>query len=160
MADTAQHGLEVVRIDAENWRAALEVQVTAEQLPFVAGYQPVALVILAKCYLRPGGLEWEPLAISQGAVLVAVAALAHASTTTELLHLAVAAKRQRQGVGSASVSLLIEHVRRTRPEVKQLRLTVHADNGPAQRLYERHGFAPNGEVRDGEPVWTLDLSRE
>ena len=50
-------------LDQHNWRASLHVQVAPEQLPFVAGYSPVALVILAKAYIRPEELDWEPLAL-------------------------------------------------------------------------------------------------
>src|SRR4051794_15554581 len=75
-------GFSLARIDEHNWRAALAVEVTPDQLRFVAGHQPVALVILAKAYQRPGGLDWEPLAVSQDGTLVAVVALAHASAHT------------------------------------------------------------------------------
>jgi len=51
-------------MDERNWRASLAVEVAPQQLPSVAGYQPVALVILAKAYIRPGDLDWEPVALS------------------------------------------------------------------------------------------------
>jgi diamine N-acetyltransferase len=146
-------------IGQHNWRAALEVQVTSNQLQYVAGHQPVALVILAKAYVRPGDLEWEPLAITVGASVVAVVALAHAPSHTELLHLAVDARRQGQGVGSAAVELLVAHVIKTRPDAQDVRLTVHPENTRAQRLYRSRGFLPNGESRDGEPVWSLNIQR-
>lgn len=146
-------------IDQHNWRAALEVQVTPDQLQYVAGHQPVALVILAKAYVRPGELDWEPLAITLGASVVAVVALAHAPSHTELLHLAVDAPRQGQRVGSAAVQLLVAHVIKTRPDAQDVRLTVHPENKPAQRLYRSQGFLPNGESRDGEPVWLLNIHR-
>lgn len=144
-------------IDQHNWRAALAVRVTPDQLTYVAGHQPVALVILAKAHVRPCDLDWEPLAVIAGASVVAVVALAHASTHTELLHLAVDVARQGQGVGSAAVTLLVAHVVKTRPDVETVRLTVHPENERAQRLYRSQGFSANGEVRDGEPVWSLDL---
>jgi ribosomal protein S18 acetylase RimI-like enzyme len=146
-------------IDQHNWQAALDVQVTPDQLQYVAGHQPVALVILAKAYVRPGDLEWEPLAVTLGASVVAVVALAHAPAHTELLHLAVDAPRQGQGLGSAAVKLLVAHVRETRPAAEDVRLTVHPGNARAQRLYRSRGFLPNGELRDGEPVWLLDIKR-
>ena len=40
----------LTRTDAANWRQALEVEVRPDQLPFVADHQPVALIILSKCY--------------------------------------------------------------------------------------------------------------
>ena len=146
-------------IDQHNWRAALDVQVTPDQLQYVAGHHPVALVILAKAYVRPGDLEWEPLAVTLGMSVVAVVALAHAITYTELLHLAVDAPRQGQGLGSAAVELLVAHVRETRPDAEDVRLTVHPENTCAQHLYRSRGFIPTGEIRDGEPVWLLHIKR-
>lgn len=151
--------LDLAPIDQHNWRAALAVQVAPDQLRYVAGHQPVALVILAKAYVRPGDLDWEPLAVTEGASTVAVVALAHASTHTEMLHLAVDLRRQGQGVGSAAVELVLAHVITTRPDAEDLRLTVHPDNARGQRLYRRRGFSPNGEVRDGEPLWSLTIKR-
>ncbi len=146
-------------IDQHNWRAALDVQVTLDQLQYVAGHQPVALVILAKAYVRPGDLEWEPLAVTAGASVVGVVALAHANTHTELLHLAVDVSKQGQGIGSAAVDLLLAHVAETRPGAEDVRLAVHPDNRRAQRLYRSRGFSPNGQVREGEPIWSLNIKR-
>jgi diamine N-acetyltransferase len=154
------HQLRLAPIDQRNWRASLGVQVTPEQLPFVAGYQPVALVILAKSYVRPGGLDWEPLALTSDGAVVGVAALAHAPTQTELLHLAIDAGRQGRGLGSAAVRLVLAHVADTRPSCQEVRLTVHPANERAQRLYRRCGFVPNGQVRDGEPMWAHDLNHD
>lgn len=131
--------------------------VTPDQLVYVAGHQPVALVILAKAYVRAGDLDWEPLAVTAGGPVVGVVALAHATLYTELLHLAVDVAHQGQGVGSAAVELLVAHVVATRPDAEAVRLTVHPENGRAQRLYRSQGFLPNGDVQDGEPIWSLSL---
>jgi len=136
------------------------VYVTPDQLVYVAGHQPVALVILAKAYVRAGDLDWEPLAVTAGGPVVGVVALAHANLYTELLHLAVDVAHQGQGVGSAAVELLVAHVVATRPDAEAVRLTVHPENGRAQRLYRSQGFLPNGDVRDGEPIWSLSLRRK
>lgn len=155
------HGLSDLRlapIDQHNWRAALAVQVAPDQVGFVAGYQPVALVILAKAYVRPGDLDWEPLALTCEASVVGVLALAHASAHTELLHLAVDVAKQGRGVGSAAVALVLAHVAKTRPASQEVRLTVHPDNGRAERLYRSVGFLPTGQMRDGEPIWSLNLA--
>ncbi len=152
--------LRLALIDRNNWRAALAVQVTLDQLRYVAGHQPVALVILAKAYVRPGDLDWEPLAVTAGNAVFGVVALAHASAHTELLHLAVDVTKQGQGIGSAAVELILAHVAETRPGAKDVRLTVHPENVRAQRLYRSRGFSPNGKVRDGEPVWSTNLTRK
>lgn len=72
--------LRLAPIDQRNWRAAVAVRVSPDQVRLVAGHQPVALVILAKAYVRPGDLDWEPLALTAAASVVGVVALAHART--------------------------------------------------------------------------------
>jgi len=153
------HDLRLAPIDQHNWRASLAVAVTPEQLPHVAGHQPIALVILAKAYVRPGDLDWEPLALISDGSVIGVAALAHAPTQTELLHLAIDAGTQGRGLGSRAVQLLLAHVSDTRPTCQEVRLTVHPANERARRLYRHCGFLPNGQVRDGEPIWSLALNR-
>lgn len=150
--------LRLAAIDADNWRDTLAVRVTDDQLPFVAGHQPVALVILAKAYVRPGGLDWEPLAVVRGDRVVGVLALAHAPAHSELLHLVVDTSQQGRGVGTAAVGLVVAHLEATRPACPEVRLTVHPDNEAAQRLYRRNDFRPTGEERDGEPVWSRALT--
>jgi hypothetical protein len=51
------HRIRLAPLDQHNWRASLQVQVAPEQLQFVAGYAPVALIILAKAYIRPNELD-------------------------------------------------------------------------------------------------------
>jgi diamine N-acetyltransferase len=152
--------LRLAPIDQSNWQAAVAVRVSPDQVRLVAGHQPVALVILSKAYVRPGDLDWEPLALTNEGSVVGVVALAHAHAHTELLHLAIDESMQGRGVGSAAVGLLIAHVAESRPSSRQVQLTVHPDNDRAQRLYRSRGFLPTGQVRDGEPMWSLDLNRE
>jgi diamine N-acetyltransferase len=146
-------------IDRHNWRAAMTVQVSSDQARFVAAHQPVALVILAKAYVRPGDLDWEPLVLTCGTSVVGVVALAHAGAYTDLLHLAIDVTKQGRGVGSAAVELVLTHVAETRPGCQEVRLTVHPDNGRAQRMYGRFGFLPTGQMRDGEPLYSLNLKQ-
>lgn len=152
--------LRLVPLDLHNWRASLAVEVLADQLRFVAGYRPVALVILAKAYVRPGDLDWEPLALITKGSVVGVVALAHSPTRTELLHLAIDADTQGRGLGSAAMALVLAHISQTRPDCEEVSLTVHPENERGQRLYRRSGLLPNGQVRDGEPVWLLNIQRD
>lgn len=155
----APTGLRVAAIDEHNWRAAAAVRVADDQLRFVAGYQPVALVILAKAYVRQGDLDWEPLAFLLEESAVGVAALAHDGPRSELLHLAVDHRHQGRGLGAVAVRRVLDHLASTRPECQEAWLTVHPDNERAQRLYRRAGFTPSGRMRDGEPIWSLNLHR-
>ena len=148
----------LVPVDRSNWRAATAVAVTPKQLRFVADHQPVALVILAKSFVRSGGLEWEPLAIiDEDERIVGVLALAHGGSAAEIFHLAVDAPLQGRGIGAAALQSIVGWTRRRRPEARTLVLTVHPENERARRLYTTAGFAPTGEFRHGEPEWARRL---
>jgi ribosomal protein S18 acetylase RimI-like enzyme len=146
---------DLVPIDESNWRAALLVRVGEEQLRLVAEHQPVALVVLAKAFVQPGGRTWEPLAFVVDGHVVAVVALAHGDRIAEMVNLAVDVAHQRRGIGSALVAAAINRARRSGLEAMEL--TVHPDNESAIALYRASGFSPTGDHRDGEPVWRFDL---
>lgn len=148
-------GGELVLIDGSNWRGALGVRVGPEQLKFVADHQPVALVVLAKAYVRPGGRTWEPLAYVIDDHIVAVMALSFGDRNAELVNLAVDVGHQRRGIGTAVVVSAIGRAREH--DVDAVELTVHPANEPAIALYQSVGFVATGERRHGEPVWRYDL---
>jgi diamine N-acetyltransferase len=145
----------LVPIDESNWRAALDVRVRDDQLPFVADHQPIALVVLAKAYVRPGGRNWEPLAFDIGGRIVAIVALAYRHGVGELANLSVDADYQRRGVGSAVLSAACDRARSL--GLRALELTVHSSNESALMLYRRAGFSPTGDAREGERVWRMQL---
>jgi diamine N-acetyltransferase len=150
--------ISLVPIDQSNWRDALGVVVTDDQLRFVADHQPVVLVMLAKAHLELGNKRWTPLAIVDGdRELVGVVALADRDGTCEMLHLAVDHRHQHQGVGDRALPAIVAFARDALG-CTELELTVHPDNAPAQRLYASGGFSPTGSQRHGEPIWSLSLS--
>lgn len=140
-------------MDRSNWRRALGVRSHLEQLEFVADHEPVALVILSKCYIRPGGLTWVPFAIVADDVIIGIVALAHSENACEMLHLLIDRSCQGRGLGTLAVAAILDHVRENLPQFSQLTLTVHPRNERARRLYESAGFVSTGEVRDGEVIW-------
>ncbi|MDQ3484008.1 MAG: GNAT family N-acetyltransferase [Actinomycetota bacterium] len=147
-------------IDASNWREALEVRVHDEQLAFVADHQPVALVILAKCFVRPGGRRWEPLLVRdrQGAA-VGVFALTHGADDCEVRNFAIDARRQREGLGTAAVRAVIDRARQPDSDCEELLVTAHPANHAAHNVYRSAGFVSMGQERDGEPVFRFKLDR-
>ena len=152
--------IRLVPITDDNWRAAAAVRVAPDQLDLVSPYEPVALVILAKAYLRPGHLDWEPLAVVHGAVVVGVLALAHDATYTEVRHLAIDVTRQGQGVGRALMGSVVAHVAATRPRAEELVVAFHPDNERARRLYEGAGFAPSEHSRAGQVTFSRPLPHQ
>lgn len=151
--------MELEAIDASNWRSALQVRVTDEQLPWVADYQPVALVILAKTYVGHGGHRWEPLLVRlRGGAVAGVLALEHKSTgACEIRNFAIDASLQRQGVGTAATRAVVAWTSRPGAHCTALAVSAHPDNDPAHKTYRGAGFTWEGELRDSEPLMRLRL---
>ncbi|HEX6819373.1 MAG TPA: N-acetyltransferase [Ktedonobacterales bacterium] len=174
-----QPGAEVtLRLVArDNWQEALRLVVRPEQQRFVAGYAPIALLGLAKAYVRPGGVTWEPYAIyaaeageapdetrreSSGETMVGFVELAYEPGSADeywVFHFFIDARFQRRGYARAALSRLAELVAREHPEAQALQLVVHPENVRAQRLYTSAGFRPTGGERWGEPAYRLTLAR-
>lgn len=147
----------LVPIDRSNWRDALRVRVSDEQLPMTADSQPIALVILAKAYVRDGGRRWEPLAyLSPDGTIIAVLALTHAEDIVEVRNLAVDVTQQGTGVGTELMGAVLNWCRAQGST--SVELTFHPDNEVAARLYSRAGFSPTGTTRNGEPLWSISLA--
>ncbi|MEO7000835.1 MAG: GNAT family protein [Ktedonobacterales bacterium] len=151
-------------ITRENWRMTLALGVRPEQQRFVAGYQPIALLLLAKAYIGPLGLRWEPYAIYRsepsGKQLIGLAELTWNpadDTSCWLNHFFIDQRYQGQGYGKRACAAFIQYVQSRFPQAQSLRLTVHPENIPAQALYRSLGFAPTSEELDGEPVYALTL---
>ena len=151
---------ELVEIDASNWGEALAVEVRPDQVRFVADHQPVALVILAKCFVRPAGKTWTPyLALLDGEP-VGVAAVASEDTQAELRHVAIDHRRQGEGLGRKLVEAVIDAIVRTQPMCRSVNVGAHPENEIALSLYRSAGFRDTGRMSGIEPELTLDLSRE
>lgn len=147
-------------IDASNWREALEVRVRDEQLPFVADHQPVALVILAKCFVRPSGHRWEPLLVrDSGGGVVGVLALEHGADACEVRNFAVDARRQGEGLGTAAMKAVIQRLVRPGSDCGELVVSAHPDNEVAHNAYRSAGFDASDETRNGQPVFRYKIDR-
>jgi diamine N-acetyltransferase len=147
-------------VSAENWRAALELDVHPDQRRFVAGYAPIAAIALAKAYIRPGGAVWEPYAIYAGSTLVGFLELAYTPGSYHdywVFHFFIDQRFQGQGYGKAALARLITLIQERRPDCRTLQLVVHPENHRAQQLYLRAGFRATGATRWGEPVYQLAL---
>ncbi len=163
-------GVTLRPVTRENWQEALRLAVRPEQQRFVAGYAPIALLGLAKAYVRPGGVSWEPYAIyASGAeesgqeaseAMVGFVELAYAPGSADeywVFHCFIDARFQGRGYGRAGLTRLIELVAREHLAARTLRLVVHPENTAAQRLYTSAGFRPTGAERWGEPAYRLAL---
>src|SRR3954466_8054398 len=149
---------ELREIDESNWEQALTVEVRGDQVQFVAAYQPVALVILSKCYVRPGGRTWLPYLAIDDDVPVGVAAVALGDERAQLRHVAIDHRRQGEGLGRRMVDALVATISRTKPTCRSIVVTTHPDNKAALSLYESAGFSRTGAMSGIEPVLALELA--
>ena len=147
---------ELVEIDESNWRRAVEVEVRPDQVQFVADHQPVALVILSKCYLRPA--TWTPyLALDDGEP-VGVAAVASDGDVAHLRHVAIDHRRQGNGYGRELLGAVVAEIGRRQPMPRSVVVTTHPENEIALSLYLSAGFRRTGAYSGIEPVLALDVA--
>jgi diamine N-acetyltransferase len=154
--------LTIQAVTRANWRDALHLRVLPEQQRFVADYEPVAAIALAKAYVGAMGLQWLPYVFYRAEEMVGFVTLAYQAENTSLywaLHFFIDARYQGQGYGKEALEVLLIEVKRQHPACQLVQLTVHPENTVAQRLYSQAGFLPTGEALDGEPVYQLRLSR-
>lgn len=143
-------------VTSQNWRDTLTLAVDAEQQKFVAGYSPIALLGLAKAYVRPMGWRWLPYAIYADETLVGFLELAFETDEADpcwLFHFFIDRQHQHKGYGKQAVKTLIQFVREYYPSCRAMRLTVHPDNSLAKQVYTSLGFVATGESAFDEPVY-------
>ncbi len=151
-----------VEVNSDNWQDALRLSVHPEQMRFVAEYAPIAAIALAKAYIRAYEKIWLPYAIYADDQLVGFLALAYKPESQHqywLYQFFIDQSQQGRGYGKQALNGLIPFVQENYPLCRELRLSVHPDNGVAQGLYIRRGFQPTGEAFDnGELVYALRIS--
>ena len=149
-------------ITRENWREALQLSVHPDQQRFVADYQPIVLVGLAKAYVSPLGLTWLPYAIYADAVLVGLLALVlnvDHSDDCWVFHFFVDQRFQNKGYGKAALIELINVVNQTQPGYAGISLVVHPENHVARHLYASVGFKPTGAERWEQPEYRYIIQK-
>jgi diamine N-acetyltransferase len=154
--------LTIQAVTRANWRAALHLRVLPEQQRFVAEYEPVAAIALAKAYVGAMGLRWVPYVFCRAEEMVGFVVLAYQAENTSLywmLHFFIDAHYQGQGYGKEALEALLREVEQQHPGCQRIQLTVHPENAAAQHLYSQAGFVSTGETLEGEPVYQLLLPR-
>lgn len=143
-----------------NWRDTLTLGVRPDQQDFVADFAPIAAIILAKSFIRPGGKIWQPYAIYADGTLIGLLALAFTHGSADdywIYHFFIDQRYQGRGYGRGALTAFLQLVGDQHPTCRSLYLTVHPDNHLAQRLYISAGFQPTGtEVADA-PVYCCQM---
>lgn len=147
-------------ITETNWRATLTLAVRPEQQRFIADHVPIAAIVLAKAFIRPGGKLWQPYAIYADGLLIGLIALAYAPGSADdywIYHFFIDQRYQGHGYGSQSLAAFLRLLDEQHPACRVLQLTVHPENHLAQRLYTRAGFQRTGSESAGEPVYRYQM---
>lgn len=143
-----------------NWRATLTLGVRPDQQRFVAEHVPIAAIVLAKAFIRPGGKIWQPYAIYADGALIGLIALAFTHDSSDdywIYHFFIDQRYQGRGYGRRALMAFLQAVPDAHPECQAILLTVHPENHIAQRLYTGAGFQPTGAECAGERVYHYQI---
>jgi diamine N-acetyltransferase len=147
-------------VTRDNWQETLGLSVQPAQVHFVAEYEPIAAIGLAKAYVRPGGQTWLPYALYADETMVGFTMLAYQPGSRDeywIFHFFIDRRFQGRGYGKAGLDQFIGRVSHEYVQCRTLQLTVHSDNRRAQQLYLSVGFRPADAERWGERVYRLPL---
>lgn len=152
--------VELVPLTRDNWRSSLEVRVQPERLQWVSSREPVALMILAKSYVRPDGQLWHPFLIRVADAVVGVIAVGTSGHVAWLHHLLIDERFQGRGHGRAAMLSVGDWLRQRHPSVTRVGLDVLPQNEVAFALYRSLGFERVGVTLDDQWItmtWLDDL---
>ncbi len=149
---TTQVQVNLVPVNAENWRRVAGLEVAAEQRNYVAA--PTYYL----CLCHYGGL-WQPLAIQAergGIIGLLMWAADEADGSCWLGGILIDQKQQGKGYGRRAVVAAIAKLAREHG-YRQFALSYQPGNIRARQLYLSLGFVETGETEDDEVVARLTL---
>ena len=150
--------IETRPVTADNWLDAIALAVHPEQQSFV----PSIAISLAKAYIKPEDLTYDPIAVYAEGAMVGFYSFMHKaahSSYCSLEGMLIDKKYQGHGYGKAAVQDFLERVGVIHPECTEVYLTVHPQNKVAEALYRRFGFQATGHIIDGEHAYRLSLQQ-
>ena len=143
-------------VTAENWLAALDLDVLPQQRDFT----PSVALSLAKAYIEPNDFCYDPFLVLVDRVPVGFYSYVHLLYDTTFCYLGgllIDHRHQGKGYGRATMRYFINWLGQHHPECAHLLLTVHPANVIALRLYTSLGFVKTGAALDGEEEMRLVL---
>ncbi|MEU0374781.1 GNAT family N-acetyltransferase [Streptomyces sp. NPDC006283] len=152
--DLAGRRITLGDVGDENWRAVADVAPRDEQRVFVAALAARYLLLSMR------GGPWNSLAVSADDTVVGHVMWAYDEEdgTHWIGGVVVDAEEQGKGVGRQAMLLLIRLLS-VRPNCREIRLSYHAANTGAAKLYTALGFEPTGDFEDDEIVVALPAGR-
>jgi diamine N-acetyltransferase len=151
--------LSLVALGPHNWRESLTMTVQPERQAWVSSVSPVALMLLAKSYIRPDGQVWFPFALEADGAMVGVLGVGiddpgapSVPQTAWLHHVLIDVDAQGRGYGRAAMGAVGRWVGEQHPTVTVVGLCVLPENVIALALYRSLGFESLGETSDGQVI--------
>jgi diamine N-acetyltransferase len=147
-------------ITAANYEAALAIRVQPERLRFVASIEPVALIVLAKCWVNYDGQTWHPFVLTVDGQAVGLVAVGIGGDVAWVHHVLIDEGSQGRGYGRALMVAVGDWLR-TLGTVTRVGLDVLPENEVAWGLYASLGFAQVGITSDGQGItmsWLDDVA--
>lgn len=139
-------------VTRDNLAAVLNLEVAPEQRGFVASNAKS----IAQAHFWPDEAWFRAIYADDEPVGFVMLAL-EPGKPPYVWRLMVDARHQGRGIGREAIQRIVEHVRATRPEATELRLSHVRGPGDPGPFYERLGFVYTGEVEEGELVMRLPL---
>ena len=143
-----------------NYEAALAVRVQPSRLRFVASVEPVALIMLAKCWVNYDGQTWHPFVLTVDRVVVGIVAVGIGGDVAWVHHVLIDERQQGHGYGRALMVAVGDWLR-TLGTVTRVGLDVIPDNEVAWGLYASLGFVAVGTTLDDQQItvsWLEDVA--
>ena len=144
-------------ITAANYDAALAVRVQPDRLRFVASIEPVALIMLAKCWVNYDGQAWHPFVLTVDGDVVGIVAVGVGGEVAWVHHVLIDEGSQGRGYGRALMVAVGDWLR-SLGTVTRVGLNVLPANEVGWRLYASLGFVPVGLTVDGQTITMADLA--
>lgn len=142
-------------ITARNYEGALAVRVRPSRLAFVASIEPVALIMLAKCWVNYDGQTWHPFALEVDGQVVGIVAVGIGGDVAWVHHVLIDEGSQGRGYGRALMVAVGDWLR-SLGTVTRVGLNVVPANEVGWKLYASLGFVPIGTTVDDQ---TITLAR-
>lgn len=146
-------------ITQQNWEDAVKLDVTPDQQTFV----PSVAVSIAKAYIQPDGVRYDPIGIydSETDDLVGFYSFMHRPHSRQVVYIGgflIDHRFQRRGYGAAAMQQFLQKIHEDVPECEGVYLTVHPDNIAAEKFYSKFGFFKTGFVIDGEDAMGMTFA--
>ena len=147
-------------INTKNWETAIKLDVLPDQREFV----PSVAVSLAKAYIQPDGVHYDPIGIfeTEEDQLIGFYSFMHRPHDQRVVYIGgflIDQRFQRKGYGAAAMQSFLDKIQSEIAECEGVYLTVHPENLAAENFYSKFGFKKTGFVIDGEDAMGMTFQK-